>query len=65
MLVPFAFVPCQYHVTPVGSDPAVNVLAPHTFEEIDGVLGVAGIWLTVTETEAAGLQQPALDLARR
>lgn len=42
VLVPPELV-CQYHVTPLGGFPRVNVLFPQVFDEMDGVLGFAGV----------------------
>lgn len=57
VLVPEAFVPCQYQVTPVGGLPRVIVFAPHEFVDTVGVAGVAGGVDTVTEKAEEALLQ--------
>jgi hypothetical protein len=59
VLVPVAFVPCQYHVSPPGGVPvAVNVLVPQAFADTVGVGGAVGFALTVTATEEYIQQLP-------
>jgi hypothetical protein len=58
VLVPVAFVPCQYHVSPAGGVPvAVNVFAPQ-FADTVGVGGAVGFAFTVTATEEYIQQLP-------
>ena len=59
VLVPVAFVPCQYQVSPAGGVPvAVSDFGPHEFADIVGVGGAVGFGVTVTTTEEYNQHPP-------
>jgi len=51
MVVPFGFVPCQYHETPNGGTPFVVIVAVVHCWDTMGVTGVDGDGNTVMEIE--------------
>jgi hypothetical protein len=57
VLVPVELVPCQYQVTPPGGVPRVSLVLPQLFCT-EGVEGVEGAALMLTDTERLLLQQP-------
>lgn len=62
VLVPFASVPCQYQVTPVGGVPRVIVFAPQVFVETVGEPGCDGFVAMVTTIEAPNSLQHCVEL---
>ena len=63
VLVPNEFVPCQYHVMPVGALPRVNVLSPQLFGDTDGCAGTDGYGFTVTAMDLDDVDQTLPQLA--
>lgn len=64
VLVPEAFVPCQYHTVPLGGVPRVKVDDPQSFDDTHAE-GSDGLIVTKTDRDET-LQQPVvLFLARK